>query len=101
MAPDVDGLTEIVVHPDTVAAHQSIGWYIAPPEELEQFVAEEPEESEKLAIDSLPDDFPGYGALQEAGISTYTQLRAEENVTDIKGIGPSTAAKIAEALENE
>lgn len=48
----------------------------------------------------LPEDFPGYAALAEAGINTYGQLRKIEDVTSVPGIGPATAEKIAEALKN-
>jgi cell wall-associated NlpC family hydrolase len=46
----------------------------------------------------LPDDFPGAAALAEVGITTYAQLRKAGDVTEIKDIGPATAAKIKEAL---
>lgn len=46
----------------------------------------------------LPEDFPGHAALAEAGINTYAQLRKAGDVTEVAGIGPATAKKIAEAL---
>ena len=46
----------------------------------------------------LPDDFPGHTALSEAGINTYAQLRRAGDVTEIPGIGPATAEKIAAEL---
>jgi len=46
----------------------------------------------------LPEDFPGHAALAEAGINTYAQLRKAGDVTEVSGIGPATAKKIAEAL---
>jgi hypothetical protein len=48
--------------------------------------------------DELPEDFPGRKALIEAGITTLSQVRQLENVTDIPGIGEVKAAQIAEAL---
>jgi hypothetical protein len=50
--------------------------------------------------DSLPNDFPGHAALSEAGITTYAQLAAIEDVQAIPGIGPATAEKIAEAFNH-
>lgn len=57
-------------------------------------VAEEPQSDP----DALPDGFPGKAPLEEHGITTFTQLRAVEKLTDIPGIGDATAAKIEEAL---
>lgn len=51
-----------------------------------------------LAKGSLPDDFPGRAALADAGVNTFTQLRKFGDVTEIAGIGPATAEKIATAL---
>lgn len=47
----------------------------------------------------LPEDFPGYTALTEAGITTYAKLRKAGELTEIPGIGKATAQKITEALE--
>ena len=66
-----------------------------PPEApAEQAAAVEPEP----VSDELPEDFPGYAALTEAGIHTYAQVRATENLIEISGIGPVTVEKIAERL---
>lgn len=46
----------------------------------------------------LPEDFPGFTALDTAGIHTYAQLRKAGDVTEVPGIGEVTAGKIAEAL---
>lgn len=46
----------------------------------------------------LPEDFPGHGALEAAGITTYAQLRKAGDVTEIPGIGKATAEKIAAEL---
>lgn len=50
--------------------------------------------------DELPEDFPGYSALSEAGITTRSQLSemSDEDLTGIKGIGAATAGRIREAL---
>lgn len=47
---------------------------------------------------ALPDDFPGYDALKEAGIGTYETLRGVGDIAAVKGIGKATEAKIREAL---
>lgn len=47
----------------------------------------------------LPVDFPGKLALEQAGITTYEQVRAVDDLTQITGIGAATAAKIEEALD--
>lgn len=46
----------------------------------------------------LPEEFPGHGALEAAGITTYAQLRKAGDVTQVDGIGPATAEKIQAAL---
>lgn len=46
----------------------------------------------------LPEDFPAREKLAEHDIKTYAQLRKAGDVTELEGIGPATAAKIAEAL---
>ncbi len=63
-----------------------------------------PEAGEKFDIpettlnaDALPGDFPGHAALSEAGISTFADLDAVEDLTEIPGIGKATAEKIEEA----
>jgi hypothetical protein len=48
--------------------------------------------------DNLPADFPGHAALTAAGITTYEQLKAIPDLTEISGIGEATAKMIAEAL---
>lgn len=58
----------------------------------------EPPQPEQPTTDELPEDFPGRKALTEAGITTLSQVRQLENVTDIPGIGEVKAAQIAEAL---
>jgi len=49
----------------------------------------------------LPEGFPGYAALDAAGIHTYAQVRKVDDLTTIDGIGAATAAKIEEALGEE
>lgn len=49
----------------------------------------------------LPEDFPGYAALQVAGEATYGRIRRRietGTLTDIPGIGDATAGKIEEAM---
>jgi hypothetical protein len=46
----------------------------------------------------LPEDFPGRVALEEAGVTTYGQVRKVKDLTELPGIGDATAAKIEEAL---
>lgn len=49
----------------------------------------------------LPEDFPGHGALEAAGITTYAKVRAiaeRDELTNVEGVGDATAAKIKEAL---
>mgnify|MGYP003577716263 CR=1 FL=1 len=75
------------------------------PKEVETVEAEEKpvgeiEVPEELK-GKLPEDFPGHAALSEAGINTFAQLRKAGDVTEISGIGPATAAKIAERLAVE
>ena len=63
-------------------------------------VAEPPKEELK---GHLPQTFPGFDALAEAGINTYHQVRkqrdSEEGLIAVAGIGPATAAHIEEALK--
>lgn len=47
----------------------------------------------------LPEDFPGYRPLTTAGVATLEELRLLGDPTAIKGIGPKTAERIAQALE--
>lgn len=49
----------------------------------------------------LPEDFPGYPALDAAGEATYAKVRARVTagtLTEISGIGTATADRIKEAL---
>lgn len=66
-------------------------------EDVERREAELESEGKELK-GKLPEDFPGHSALAAAGITTYSQLRKAGDVTDVVGIGPATAEKIAEAL---
>jgi hypothetical protein len=45
-------------------------------------------------VDVLPDDLPGLRALHAAGIATWGQLAAIDDLTTVKGIGAATAAQI-------
>ena len=53
----------------------------------------------EAAADPLPEDFPGYRVLVAAGVETFAQLRALEDVTRIKGIGPKLAKRIVDEME--
>jgi DNA uptake protein ComE-like DNA-binding protein len=57
------------------------------------------QEAPSVDADAIPDDFPGHAALTEAGYSKLSQVNglSEEELTEIPGIGPATAAKIIEA----
>lgn len=47
----------------------------------------------------LPEDFPGYSALDNAGLTTYAKVRKNlGSIEDVEGIGPATAEKIREAM---
>lgn len=47
----------------------------------------------------LPEDFPDHVHLAKANITTYGQLRAIEDHTQIPGIGPERAKEIRKALK--
>lgn len=47
----------------------------------------------------IPHDFPGRGPLLEAGIETFSDLLALEELEEVHGIGPVTASEIREELE--
>jgi predicted flap endonuclease-1-like 5' DNA nuclease len=62
----------------------------------------EGEEGAAKKSGKLPDDFPGHAALEEAGITTYAQVRKAQKadeLKDVSGIGDATLANIAEALD--
>ena len=54
----------------------------------------------QTAPEPLPEDFPGYRALAAAGIQTFVDLCALEDVTEVKGIGPKLAERIGDLLES-
>lgn len=56
-------------------------------------------EAERAADEDIPDDFPGRRALAGAGIETFRDLAELEDLTDVKGVGPKTAAAITALLE--
>ena len=54
----------------------------------------------QASAELLPEDFPGYRALVAAGIETFVDLRALEDVRSIKGIGPKLAQRIVDHVES-
>lgn len=47
----------------------------------------------------LPEDFPGLSSLDAAGVTTYAGVRKQlGKLEKIEGIGPATADKIREAM---
>lgn len=54
--------------------------------------------AENKGSDNLPNDFPAYSILIDAGYSTYTAVRNVDDLTAIDGIGSVTAKKIENAL---
>lgn len=59
----------------------------------------EREDEVKTLRGKLPEDFPGHGALEEAGLITYARVRKNlDSLEDLDGIGPATAEKIREAM---
>ena len=53
---------------------------------------------ERKSGDPLPDDIPGVQTLRKAGVSTIQELRAMEDLTSIRGIGPKMEKKISRYL---
>lgn len=49
----------------------------------------------------LPEEFPGYGALTEAGVETFSDLLDVDDLEEVHGIGPVTAGKIRDELGGE
>ena len=56
-------------------------------------------ELEGSVPEPLPEDFPGYRALVAAGVQTFVDLGALEDVTQVRGIGPKLAKRIGAHLE--
>ena len=49
----------------------------------------------KTSKGKLPEDFPGYAALEAEGITTYAKVRKQlDALEEVPGIGRSTAEKI-------
>lgn len=58
-------------------------------------------EAAKEKKGKLPEDFPGYSALEAEGITTYAKLRKRlDGITEVPGIGDATAEKIREAMSH-
>lgn len=47
----------------------------------------------------LPDDFPARAWLAKAGVETLSELRAVEDLTDLRGIGEKRAEQIREVID--
>ncbi len=56
-------------------------------------------ELEGTVAEPLPEDFPGYRALVAAGIHTFIDLGALDDVTQVRGIGPKLAKRIVDQVE--
>lgn len=53
-----------------------------------------PQAEAPTAPSALPDDFPAVEALRVAGLTTVEAVRAYADLTEIPGIGKTTAEKI-------
>lgn len=83
------GTTEPELRPE-IAAAEAAAAAKAPAES-----ANEP----KALRGKLPEDFPGAAALEAAGVTTYAGVRKQlESLEDIDGVGPATAEKIRDAM---
>lgn len=51
-----------------------------------------------IEASEFPEDFPGRAPLIAAGITTFAQLEAVEDLTAVSGIGKATAERISAAL---
>jgi hypothetical protein len=89
---------------DQPKAPEGMEWYYRPgttEPELRQSEAgtETTDETGTQLKGKLPEDFPGYGALEEAGLTTYAKVRKSlSSLEEVPGIGPATAEKIREAM---
>lgn len=64
--------------------------------------AEEADSGTKTPKGKLPADFPGYDALDKAGVHTYKQLsKYADDYTAIAGVDGRTAKKITKAVAAE
>jgi hypothetical protein len=91
------GYKEGALTPEAIAADKAAKKEEAPKKE------EEVEEASVKKSGKLPDDFPGRAALEEAGITTYAQVRKAQKADELKdvaGVGEVTLANILEALGN-
>lgn len=62
-------------------------------------VSAAPSEIEALpGLEPLPEDFPNRSILAEAGITTFAQLQAVEDLDALPGIGEARAEQIKAAL---
>lgn len=69
------------------------------PEAVKTEPSTEPEIEQKPLKGKLPEDFPGYTALEAAGLTSYAKARKRlDALEEIDGIGPATAVKIREAM---
>jgi hypothetical protein len=86
-------LVEREILPSELAAYAAVGY-------KEGGLAPELKEGEAAQKKGkLPEDFPGYTALEAEGLTTYAKVRKQlDAITDVPGIGDATAEKIREAL---
>ena len=68
----------------------------------EEDTAAEADSEEPATFDEeegFPEDFPQVGRLESAGITSIAELREVDDLKNIKGIGPTYAERIREALD--
>lgn len=83
------------IAPAELAAYAAVGYKEGPLSDD----GETPKEAAAQLKGKLPEDFPGYGALEAAGLTTYAKVRKSlDTIEEVEGIGPATAEKIREAM---
>lgn len=100
----IDAQGKVVEKKDAQTKLASKGARVSP-EDVEKYGLQKPAAAEMAAPTlkgKLPDDFPGFTALEAAGLTTYAKVRkeleAEKPFGEVDGIGPATAEKIRAAM---